>query len=753
MNSESVLIPLKFSLNVGEIRFQTMTSASSITTRADTEVWLIGQPVEAIEGRKLPSNGDVLRRLFWLIRSEGSTLKEATSIIVQEVVKFWKMARIPTKADYHVIPKVEKLYDNWRALQKHSSRRSVPQVEKEHSFVAELDNLFDIAHANALNLPTLPEDQQFLLAQREKGRRGYMGGVDKEFVAKETRKMQRRQDQERLRYDERRKEDELTAVVEFESSSSSDEEQQQPTTNTVRKRKRGTTNIITQDIASALDRSQVSDRNAVYILSATASSLGQDVKELAINRSTIRRTRINTRENIAALIRESFAPQIPLTVHWDGKILPVLTGTDKVDRLPVLVSGGGVSKLLGVPILPSGTGQAMAKAVVDCLDDWNIKHRVVALSFDTTSSNTGCKAGACTIIETMLGRLLLHLACRHHIMEIIADKVFAACHIQSTGPDILLFKRFQQQWEFIDKERYDVLEDHVINRDDILTFCRQQLGIHQPRDDYRELLELCMIFLGDTPPRGIRFMQPGALHRARWMARVIYAIKLCLFRSQFVMSKQEQSGMNRFGAFAVRLYVRSWFEAPQGAAAPANDLELLKRLASYDDKDISRAAVSALSRHLWYLSEPLVSLSFFDSNTSLSVKREMVKALYKEGSDNPAKRINIDATSSSFQGKTVADFVSQKSRDLFEALKLRSEFLTVDPSEWDNRADYREALNVVESLKVVNDSAERAVALMQKFNSILTKNEDQKQYILQVVERHQDKFPNSLKKTLTGIKD
>ena len=123
------------------------------------------------------------------------------------------------------------------------------------------------------------------------------------------------------------------------------------------------------------------------------------------------------------MIRETFNPQIPLTVHWDGKLLPALTGKDNVDRLPVLVSGGGMSKLLGVPKLPSGTGDAMAKAVIDCLDDWNIKARITALSFDTTSSNTGGKSGACTRIETMIGRDLLHLACRHHMMEIVADFV------------------------------------------------------------------------------------------------------------------------------------------------------------------------------------------------------------------------------------------------------------------------------------------------------------------------------------------
>src|SRR5687768_7058811 len=102
-----------------------------------------------------------------------------------------------------------------------------------------------------------------------------------------------------------------------------------------------------------------------------------------------------------------------------------------------------------------------------------------------------------------------------------------------------------------------------------------------------------IIFLGAAPSRGIRFMQPGALHRARWMARVIYAIKLCLFQSQFIMTKRELAGIKRFAAFGVRVYVRSWFNAPKAAAAPANNLALLKPLASYDDKQISDEALTA----------------------------------------------------------------------------------------------------------------------------------------------------------------
>ena len=42
-------------------------------------------------------------------------------------------------------------------------------------------------------------------------------------------------------------------------------------------------------------------------------------------------------------------------------------------------------------------------------------------------------------------------------------------------------------------------------------------GEKQPRDDYREMLELTLIFMGEVSPNGIH---------ARWMAKIIYCFKI-----------------------------------------------------------------------------------------------------------------------------------------------------------------------------------------------------------------------------------
>ncbi|CAI6362859.1 unnamed protein product [Macrosiphum euphorbiae] len=114
---------------------------------------------------------------------------------------------------------------------------------------------------------------------------------------------------------------------------------------------------MSSKIVTALGRTKVSHQNAVHIRIGTAQSLGCNANNIAINRSTIRRHKVILRQRVFDDIKVSFNPNCPLTVHWDDKILTDITGKGHVDRLPILVSGDGVSKLLSVPKLESATGE------------------------------------------------------------------------------------------------------------------------------------------------------------------------------------------------------------------------------------------------------------------------------------------------------------------------------------------------------------------------------------------------------------
>ncbi|KAJ8411990.1 hypothetical protein AAFF_G00142570 [Aldrovandia affinis] len=131
-----------------------------------------------------------------------------------------------------------------------------------------------------------------------------------------------------------------------------------------------------------------------------------------------------------------------------------LTTKENVNRLPILVSGNGTVQLLNVPKLPNGTGSEMAKAVVGALKDWDLTERIGGMSFDTTSSNTGRNNGACVLIEQQLKKDLLYFACRHHVLELPAE-AFKTVMGPMSGPNVTMFKRFQDHWQFIDRSQFE----------------------------------------------------------------------------------------------------------------------------------------------------------------------------------------------------------------------------------------------------------------------------------------------------------
>lgn len=294
-------------------------------------------------------------------------------------------------------------------------------------------------------------------------------------------------------------------------------------------RKRGRKELINSHLAASLDVTKLSDRKATVVLTSTLKSLGCDPSKLNVNSSFIRRQRMKHRQKIAESLKSGFKPNGPLTIHWDGKMIEDITGHETVDRLPILVSGQGIDQLLSISKLARGTREASASAVYEIIMAWNLSSQITCMCFDITAVNTGLRNGACIMLEQKMEKDMLWLACRHHIMEIMLEAVVLQALGPSSGPEILIFKKFRNAWTNIDKNNFSpisndssALKDIANVSTDVISFAQRQLNQYQPRDDYKELLNLTIIFLGGVPEKGISFRVPAGLHRARWMAKAIY---------------------------------------------------------------------------------------------------------------------------------------------------------------------------------------------------------------------------------------
>lgn len=287
----------------------------------------------------------------------------------------------------------------------------------------------------------------------------------------------------------------------------------------------------------------------------------------------------------------------------------------------------------------------------------------------------------------------------------------------------------------------------------ITAFAQKALKDFQPRDDYKEFLELTLMFLESTPSPKATFIYPGAFHHARWMAKAIYCLKIFMFREQYPMTEEERLAVRDTSTFIVMLYFEAWFTAPVASAAPNHDLQFLKNLYNYKsvDEEVSNVTVKKLRNHLWYLNAETAAMAFFDESISFDVKRKMVSELdpCEESDDYVPKRIQINSRDIvGYCDKEMNDFVSPQTRNFFRRFGIVQDFLKTDSSVWGQNENYANGLKIVKQLKVVNDVAERGVRLFTDYNEILTRNEEQKQCILQIVSEYRKSHPNAKKETI-----
>lgn len=269
-----------------------------------------------------------------------------------------------------------------------------------------------------------------------------------------------------------------------------------------------------------------------------------------------------------------------------------------------------------------------------------------------------------------------------------------------------------------------------------------------------------MVFLdGEVAERRVTFKRPGALHKARWMAKLIYSIKICLFKQQIqdlprgtIMTLQQVSKVRNFVNFAILVYSTWWITTNSMEDAPWNDLNFYQSLLKYEDvhPEISSSAIRAFQLHLWYLTAELVPVALWSNKVSEDARRDLADKLLAIKPDavllSPQQRFGTGFGKPRFPTSitlttTLADLVTTDSWYVFHLLQLDPQFLTEDVAAWPSSATYQSSLINLRTLNLVNDCAERGVKLSSDFLSS-AKGEEHYQNVLQVVEQDRKRQQN-----------
>lgn len=96
----------------------------------------------------------------------------------------------------------------------------------------------------------------------------------------------------------------------------------------------------------------------------------------------------------------------------------------------------------------------------------------------------GRYTGTCVLLEEMLGKNFLYLACRHHVHELILRSVVEIYWKGTSGPNVAIFQRFQQNWNAIDKTQFTTgMQDKFVakilsgKKDELLAFIDSQFKV------------------------------------------------------------------------------------------------------------------------------------------------------------------------------------------------------------------------------------------------------------------------------------
>ena len=398
---------------------------------------------------------------------------------------------------------------------------------------------------------------------------------------------------------------------------------------------------------------------------------------------------------------------------------------------------------------------------IQVLNENNINQEYIgAFVFDTTSVNTGHKNGIVVQLERYLGRNVLQLECRHHVLELVVGASCSFVYGPTSGPKEDFFKKLIDKWSDLDLNNYTTVEAPRHQRElscqieESISFLLEWVNKSTKqclRHDYLEMVSLVILFLGGPKLEkvGVNTIKaPGAYNHARWMSKVLYTLKIALFRHQLgeVYAPEDLENIYNLSIFISIFYVKAWLTCTDASNAPLNDLELMKKFLKAEERiktntssypstfsDLIRLAREKLQNHMGYLSERLVPFAIFSDHVTTSMKKKMKDAMLRnqnEVENVPQKMPH----SEKFSSKFLYDFIGNDSWKMFQLLGIDHTFLNIPVKKWKDSSTYLNGKEILSNLPVVNDAAERALGIATEKNTkTAPKSDCQRQALYKVV--------------------
>jgi len=182
-----------------------------------------------------------------------------------------------------------------------------------------------------------------------------------------------------------------------------------------------------------------------------------------------------------------------------------------------------------------------------------------------------------------------------------------------------------------------------------------------------------------------------------------------------VQFDKQRNSVKELALFVSLVYVRFWHEALLIINVPLNDMQLLELLTKYLNRTVVKTAEDTLVDTFGIFQR--CSLDCLSSTTD--VRTQMVANIQIFASEESVKRLGTPLEPLSATG--LASCATERTATIFDVFSLNGKtkaqnFLANDLAEW----NYQELKTAASDIKVVNDNAERAIALMMLYNSSLT---------------------------------